>query len=365
MNSEQERIVAELLSRSLGAPFLFAPSEYRIGKTSHKPCDLVWVGNGCTILFSMIESSRSREKMARHNFNRLKGGYKEWFGGRNLKGRNAYSSFDIPFDPYSHKIFISVVTGGEASAEINPEIGEELANQGFPPPTLCATIPQTVLDYLAANGGSALDLLLYLDELRAPYPLSAELSIKALRRRHNLCFNDVPSDLSWRDFRDNPRLYGSDSVYKTLRTGGNAATPDSLASFLLSDLDWSQTMRVVSHIKLLERKAASLPPSVLGIRAASCLLDFPPYLVGLIVHRFRGSADFDGGGEHAALLLQSIQNHSNFKKRFCLLLHYNVGEQDHRSISGLLVPSSDDAPLPLMSQTTSLLDRIRTLSVKG
>lgn len=145
MNAEQEKIAAELSRRSMGAPFLFRPDGYRNGKTLLEPCDLVWAYNGCIILFSMIEGGRSREKMSRHNFNQMKGFYKERHRGYSIKGKNPYSRFDIAFDQYPHKVLISLVKGGDALSELNPGVGDELASLSLPKPTLCAAITQNVL----------------------------------------------------------------------------------------------------------------------------------------------------------------------------------------------------------------------------
>ena len=363
MNAEQERIAAELSKRSMGAPFLLRPDAYRNGKTLIEPCDLVWACNGCVILISMIEGGRSREKMSRHNFNQMKGFYQEWYQGRSIKGRNAYSRFAIPFDQYPHKVLISVVKGTDALSELNPGIGDELASLGLSPPTLCATITQNVLEYIACHGGSVIDLLEFLESLHTP--LSADAGLRAIRRIHNRCFNSLPFEGVSGAYRNDLEQFTLDPVYSTLRSGGNYPNPsngltDSLMPLLLSDLNWSQIVKIVHQTKYLESKAGKLAPGVFGIQAASTVLDFSPYLLGLLVNKFSGPGSYDRTGEHAGLLQREIWNHKSYRERFSLIISYNIGEGDYRSVFARVIPPDDDSAPTLRSQTTALLDKIQT-----
>ena len=365
MNAEQERIAAELSKRSMGAPFLFRPAPYRNGKNLLEPCDLVWACNGCIILFSMIEGGRSREKMSRHNFNQMKAFYKEWHCGRNIKGKNLYSHFDIPFDQYPHKVLISVVKGSDAVSELNPIVGEELASLGPPKPTLCATITQNVLEYIALHGGSVIDLLQFLESLHTP--LSADASLRAIRRIHNRCFNSLPSDGLSGAYPNDLERFTLDPVYAILRSGGNYSnlsngTAGSLVPLLLSDLNWSQVVKIVHQTKYLENKASSLAPGVFGIRAASAVVDFPPYLFGLLVNKFSGPSGYDRTGEHAGLLQRDLRSHKSYRERFSLIVSYNIGESDYRSVFALVIPTDDDSAPTMQSQTTALLDKIQAKS---
>ena len=355
MNSEQEKIAAELSAKSLGAPFLFVPDAHRAGKTLVAPCDLVWVCNGGIILFRFAESGRSRDKMSRHNFNALKSGFREWRLGRRLKGKNRYASFGIPFDQYPHKALVSVVKGPEAASEWNGEVSRELAAEGCPP-TLCATIPLNVLEYIAAHGGSATDLLQYLSRLSGPASepgMTEAPSLRAVRRQHNAAYNFAPPG-EFIDFRTDPRLLAVDPVCRTLRS---PASQEGLVPFLLADLGWSQALRLVHPIRQMERKTLGLPPGLLGIRAAGIVLDLSPYLVGLIVSR-SGSAG-DATGQQDALIQREIGDHPRFRERFSVLLRYRIGSSDQRSVSASVIPCDDDLAPVLQSQSAALLDSIR------
>jgi hypothetical protein len=361
MNAEQEKIIDTLTKRSMGAPFLFKPLRYRKNQTSNSPCDIAWACNGCIILFRMIDSARGREKMSRHNFNQMKSWFKEWHSGLRLRGSNTYCSFDIPFDQYAHKILISVAQGRDAASEWNPDAGEDLLESGCPSPPLCATISQNVLEYLAEHGGSMVDLLLFLSDLRDP--LSAEASLRALRRRHNLCFNFTNFEQLCGDFRKDPRLYGTDPTYAALRSSGGiggaaAGSWDSFVPSLLSDLSWFQLNQIVYQVRYLERKARNLPPSILGVRAASALLDFPPYLFGLIINKISGPPDLTRSGEHIGLLQKEMVNHANYRNRFSVIFRYNIGDQDKRSCSAFGIPAADETLPTLKSQTSEVIDGI-------
>jgi hypothetical protein len=356
MNSELEKLAALLSRRSPGAPFLFTPDEYRNGRTTGRPCDLVWACSGCVILFAACDSARPREKMARHNFNHLKAWYREWHAGRRIRGRNAMSSFDIAFDQYPHRVLVSVVKGAEATAEIHPEIEAELAASGLPRPTRCATISQNVIEYLAENAGGVPDLLQFVDDLGGKAPLSADEALRAIRRRHNASFNFVMSEPYRDEFRGDPRLYTQDPIYAALQCGP-MRTGDILAASLLGDLSWPQMVRLVCHARHLERKAESLPPDMFGVRSARAVLDFPPYLFGLIVSRSGGEEPgLQRAGEPIGLLQSDICRHERFQERFSVLLCLHRGEKGQRSFSAVVVPAPDESGAPLRSQTTALLD---------
>jgi hypothetical protein len=216
-----------------------------------------------------------------------------------------------------------------------------------------------VLEYLAEHGGSVVDLLLFLSDLRDP--LSPDASLRAIRRRHNLCFNLANFEQLCGDFRKDPRLYGTDPTYATLRSAGDtggasARTWDSFVPSLLSDLSWSQLNQIVYQVRFLERKATSLPPSILGVRAASTVLDFPPYLFGLIINKFSGAGDLTRSGEHVGLLQKEMVNHANYRNRFSVIFRYNIGDQ--RSCSAFAIPAADDTSPTLKSQTSHVIDTI-------
>ncbi|MES2460947.1 MAG: hypothetical protein V4671_10210 [Armatimonadota bacterium] len=371
MTPEQKKIAATLAKRSLGMPFLFEPLDYRSGKTLAKPCDLVWACNGCIILFSLIDSARSREKMARHNFNHLKAWYRDWQSGRRLKGRNLCSSFDIPFDQYPYKVFLSVVKGPEATSELNPGAFGDLEVVEDPQQALCATVSQNVLEYIAENAGGPLDLLQFIEDLQDTEPLDAEASLRAIRRRHNRCFNLEALRQSPGDVAGDPRLYALDPIYKMLQAGQSQDSPgvssevalsertwDSFIPSLLSDLSWPQIVTLICQARHLERKVGNAPPGVFGIRASSAVFDFSPYLFGLIVSKFSGAGGFDHVGEQVGILQQKMLNHENHRERFGIVLRCSIGDKGERFFSAFTVPIGDEATSPLKNQTLALLDRV-------
>lgn len=163
--------------------------------------------------------------------------------------------------------------------------------------------------------------------------------------------------------------YTLDSIYATLRSVGNCSnlfngTTDSLVPLLLSDLNWSQVVKIVHQTKYLENKASGLSPGVFGIRAASTVLDFPPYMFGLLVNKFSttGPGNDERTGEHASLLQRDLRSHRSYRERFSLIVGYNIGEPNHRSVFALVIPTNDDSAPPLQSQTTALLDKIQAQS---
>lgn len=167
----QERIVKSFSERSFGAPFIFSPEDWKKGKGTREPADLVWACNQCVVLFYMrsrqkihtdeyIFEERRREDI-RHNFNQARGSIDEWRNDeRTINGQNSYGSFSIKFSDYKYLGVISVIDCDKKFGQYHYDQEKEL-NVSF-----CATLPQTAVEILAKIGASIVDLLIILKRIK-------------------------------------------------------------------------------------------------------------------------------------------------------------------------------------------------------
>ena len=143
--------------------FVFAADEWRSGKSSGEPADLVWACNNCIILMHMTsrkhqENSerriRVREDAIDHNLRQLRGWMKNWRDGRPLTGSNRYSKYSISYSDAFHVVALSVIECDDAEARPHNEIARELGI------VAAATVPQSLLVGLTSMMGGTLDLIL-------------------------------------------------------------------------------------------------------------------------------------------------------------------------------------------------------------
>ena len=156
MNSEQERIVAELQERSAGAPFVFFPDLYGKRSALKESADLAWACNGCVVLFYMTKTKNGESKAVEHNLKQARRWLKDWRSGVQLTGKNALRSFSIAHDQFPHTVILSVVNTDDAVMRFHYR---ETVNMGV---TICATVPEQLIHLLAQMRGSMVDLLLLL-----------------------------------------------------------------------------------------------------------------------------------------------------------------------------------------------------------
>ncbi len=109
---------------------------------------------------------------------------------RPLEGSNGWYTFRVPWEKDTRVVVLSIVKTGHESfsktiGNTFVEINEEWADaQGI---ALCATVPQFFIEHLAGMGGSTLDLLLILCNIRRAHSLGGERIIHEDRSIEILC----------------------------------------------------------------------------------------------------------------------------------------------------------------------------------
>lgn len=171
MNSKQEKIINTLSEKSLGAPFIFAPDEYKKGNATREPADLVWACNNCIFLFYMKSKEdkmgkevavlkRRKEKLIIDNIKQAKGWLSEWRNGRNLKGKNKFRSFDIDYKEYRNIVIIGLIDYGNEDGYYHQDYEKELDVR------LCTTLSHRTFELLVSLDITAIDLILLILDLK-------------------------------------------------------------------------------------------------------------------------------------------------------------------------------------------------------
>lgn len=170
MNSNQEKNIHTLFQRSLGAPFIFAPDEYKKGSATREPADLVWACNNCIILFYMKSKKNEskevnvvkgrKEKLIVDNFNQAKGWLSEWESGRKLIGKNIFKRFNIAFGEYKHIVIIGIIDYNNEEGFYHDDYEKELKVK------LCATISQKTFELLVNLDFTAIDIISLIKRLK-------------------------------------------------------------------------------------------------------------------------------------------------------------------------------------------------------
>jgi hypothetical protein len=171
MQNDQERIVQLLSERSMGAPFIFEPEEYKKGNATREPSDLVIACNNCIIFIYMRKKESTthinpdidnlrQKKLIEHNLIQAKGWLSEWREGRTLMGKNNLKGFKIKYGEYKFIIILSIVDSKSVKEEYHYDKEIELKV------TLCATLSQASFERLARIGASSADIINVLFKLR-------------------------------------------------------------------------------------------------------------------------------------------------------------------------------------------------------
>jgi hypothetical protein len=159
MQSPQETVLEELMQRSFGAQFLYAPRKYRKGNAHREPADLAWVTDDLVILFYLCASSDSLEAQTQHNQTQAAGYHRLWATGRSdyaLRGRNRFG--DECFVSYSRvKNYLTVLV---ASKECGIHFAEPLTTRIG---NAVIVIPDQLVLWVAEFGGTMVDLLHIID----------------------------------------------------------------------------------------------------------------------------------------------------------------------------------------------------------
>lgn len=175
MNSEQEKILLEFCTHSMGAPFVFCPLEYQKGNAIREPADLVWATNNVIVLLYGVAKRNNpsadteviqgrKNKLIEHNLSQARGWLSEWRNGRTLLGRNEFQEFNIKNDDYKFCVILSVIDYGQEEGWYHHELADEFEV------SLCATISQKAFEYMVRIGCThidTIDLLLMLKKHEA------------------------------------------------------------------------------------------------------------------------------------------------------------------------------------------------------
>jgi hypothetical protein len=159
--------MATLAERSLSAPYVFHPEDYTTRSSGQRePCDLAWVGPGCTVLMALADRpKKSADWIYKHNVESLLGWLKAWRRGERLKGANGFATFDIGCDEHRYAVLISSATGPNATCQYHAEpLSAE--NTRTARVVACASLTQNVLEELAGGGAGIRDLLALVEYLR-------------------------------------------------------------------------------------------------------------------------------------------------------------------------------------------------------
>jgi hypothetical protein len=166
-NNLQEKLLHLYSERSVGSPFVFHPENY--GRYAEEPADVAWASNGCVVLMytkqvkayeDANKNKRKTQKGIQQNLGQARKWLIHWKEGQKLRGSNAYSEFDIAFGDFPFVIVLSIIETGSAIAEYHKEFAQMYGV------ALCATVPFSVMETIASNGGSMLDLLSVLVHLK-------------------------------------------------------------------------------------------------------------------------------------------------------------------------------------------------------
>lgn len=161
-----EAFLATLAERSLSAPFVFHPAVYSDAAGHEKePCDLAWIGRGCTVLINATSTGKPTGWIYDHNIKKLLGWLRKWRSGEQLRGSNQFGSYGLSFDDHRFAVLLSVASGPHAVSNYHSDLlANSVARAGRV--VACASVTDSVLRSLAEKGGSLRDLVGFLDYLR-------------------------------------------------------------------------------------------------------------------------------------------------------------------------------------------------------
>jgi hypothetical protein len=291
MDSEQEEIVRQITEHAMGAPFAFKPDTYiRGGKVKHPP-DLVWACNDCLILICMYSGTDLRQNMQNHNFLQLKGFLRLWKDGvAKLSGKNHFQTFEIDWKDYRRFVLVSVVGGPESTAEYHPDLFEQFQKAGHPV-SLCATLPDVTLKHLAVRGGSAIDLILLIDEVRATKTILKVPESAAIVER--IVFQPIAplaksligkGTLKERLFHDLSEAVHGHRLPPGIQVNKGGDFIFRVAA-IFNDLSWKQSFSIISFIAISIEQLDKVPIGSHGTSATLTSLGFEPHEIVIGVLR--------------------------------------------------------------------------------
>ncbi len=190
--SQQEAILQAVCEFSMAAPFVFAPDCFYKGNGSpREPADLVWACNNTVIIMHMKASDTSsseknikkREHLIEKNLGQAKGWLKNWKNGRPLVGSNDYCNYSIDYSPDLHIVFLSIIKCQEAIGRFHGDLARQLGI------SLCATLPQSVVELITSYGGTALDLLCISEMIKQEIDVSEEKLLSSINGYFQDCLS--------------------------------------------------------------------------------------------------------------------------------------------------------------------------------
>jgi hypothetical protein len=175
----QEKLMHTYFGRCMSAPFLFFPDLWKPRpRATRQPADLVWACNNCILLMyfthSKLHGRQDRriatfQKNIRHNTREAQSSARLW-KRMPITGTNDYHRFWLERKSATRVVVLSIIKTGHSRLsvdnddhtfiEVDTVFAEKIGVRLF------ATIPQSIIEQLATSGGSCLDLLLFLKDLR-------------------------------------------------------------------------------------------------------------------------------------------------------------------------------------------------------
>jgi hypothetical protein len=302
MQNKQEEFLRLLAEHSMGAPFVFVPEKWRRpGGKWREPADLVWLGHECVILMYIKQKQRrgredraAFESLALGNIDQARGWLRAWRAGwADLCGENGYSTYRIPYGRHKHTIVLSLVDCDAVHVEAHGASAKDLNV------TACITIPLSVLAAVTRMGGSLLDLLLIIQDLRdMGSAVSEEEAVRRVNTYGEAAWEE-PGGANLPDMLQHPNLAEAWNHIQGLRVTKEQSNPmpknPSVAEYW-----WPEGSAATFNDIVLRDLATIVKSSAIVIRWAResvrpADLSLPPEALGLNPEDFR-----DGLGKLAA-----------------------------------------------------------------
>jgi hypothetical protein len=160
--SPQERILHDLSLRIIGEQALFCPQHYGLPAKLKEPADIAWVTNRCAILIYATSSGSSFQKKRKHNCGQLHKWLRAWRSGHPLRGEVAGKEISFGFDDIDYVVGLSIIENGEVWCEYH---ADEVRHSSDFKLAACATLPMSVMHFLAQITAGPKDLIFWLSRL--------------------------------------------------------------------------------------------------------------------------------------------------------------------------------------------------------
>lgn len=170
MQNLHEAVAATLCRGLMSGVGVFEPREWvKPSGRRLEPADVVWMGNGCCVLFYCAHSSsagtpdRQAARYAssiEHNLRQAKRSIRYWRdSGQVLSGENPHFKFHLSYSPHRPIVVISVVDVGVPLARHHGLLDPDL------PIAHCVTMPLRFLDRMLRSGAALFDFVTVLERV--------------------------------------------------------------------------------------------------------------------------------------------------------------------------------------------------------